>query len=182
MTEIGPMAVEPVDRPGVLSALDDDYVPEVINRDASGVGELVVTNLGRVGSPLIRYRTGDLVKPVPGADGKIEFEGGILGRMDDMIHIRGNNIYPAAIEAIVRRFADVAEFRVVVDRTESLSNLRIEIECVPSADDSVLVERIAKALKDELLFRADVVRVAPGTLPRFEMKARRIQRLSADTH
>jgi phenylacetate-CoA ligase len=173
LTEIGPMAVESADRPGGLTVLESDYIAEVIEPDARGVGELVVTNLGRIGSPLIRYRTGDLVKTVIAAKG-VWLEGGILGRVDDMIHVRGNNIYPAAIEAIVRRYSEIAEFRLVVDRREPLANLRIEIECVPSADDSVLVDLVAKALKDELLFRADVVRVPPGTLPRFEMKAQRI--------
>jgi phenylacetate-CoA ligase len=173
LTEVGPMAVECTVRPGGLTVLEGDYIAEVIDPDARGVGELVVTNLGRIGSPLIRYRTGDLVKPVIDAKG-VWLEGGILGRIDDMIHVRGNNIYPAAIEAIVRRHPEIAEFRLVIDRRESLANLRIEIECVPSADDSVLVDLVAKALKDELLFRADVVRVPPGTLPRFEMKAQRI--------
>ena len=174
MTEIGPMAVESVDQPGGLAVLEGDYIAEVTQPDAQGIGELVVTNLGRIGSPLIRYRTGDLVKPLTESNGKVRLEGGILGRVDDMIHVRGNNIYPAAIEAVVRRFAEIAEFRLVVDRRGSLTNLRIEIECMPSADESVLVDHVAKALKDELLFRADVVRVPPGTLPRFEMKAHRI--------
>ena len=174
MTEIGPMAVESVDQPGGLAVLEGDYIAEVTQPDAQGIGELVVTNLGRIGSPLIRYRTGDLVKPLTESNGKVRLEGGIIGRVDDMIHVRGNNIYPAAIEAVVRRFAEIAEFRLVVDRRGSLTNLRIEIECMPSADESVLVDHVAKALKDELLFRADVVRVPPGTLPRFEMKAHRI--------
>ncbi len=180
LTEVGPVAVECLARPGGLSILENDYIAEVIKADSNGVGELVLTTLGRVGSPLIRYRTGDLVKPVFGKNGSLWLEGGILGRADDMIHVRGNNIYPAAIEAVVRRFPEVAEFRLIVDRSESLANLRIEIECVPSADDSVLVDRIAKALKDELLFRADVARVPPGSLPRFEMKARRV--VATDEH
>jgi phenylacetate-CoA ligase len=178
LTEVGPVAVECFDRPGGLSILESEYIAEVIERDKNGVGELVLTTLGRVGSPLIRYRTGDLVKPLAGPDNSLWLEGGILGRVDDMIHVRGNNVYPAAIEAVLRRFPEVAEFRLIIDRRETLANLRIEIECVPSVADSVLVDRIAKALKDELLFRADVARVPPGSLPRFEMKAHRI--VSAD--
>ena len=187
LTEVGPVAVECFDRPGGLSILDGDYIAEAIEigevgasatggseTGGSGIGELVLTNLGRVGSPLIRYRTGDLVKLTSDRAGARWLEGGILGRVDDMIHLRGNNVYPSAIESVVRRFPDVAEFRIVVDRSGAMTNLRIEIECVPNAAESVLVEGIAKALKDELLFRADVVRVPPGALPRFEMKAQRI--------
>jgi phenylacetate-CoA ligase len=133
----------------------------------------VLTNLGRVGSPLIRYRTGDLVKAIPSADG-LWLGGGILGRVDDMIHLRGNNVYPSAIEAVVRRFSEVVEFRLEIDRSGTLANLRVEIECTPSADASQIVERLGRALRDELLFRADVAAVPPGSLPRFEMKAQRV--------
>jgi phenylacetate-CoA ligase len=182
MTEIGPAAVESLDHPGGLFVLDREYIAEVIDQDSLGpaapgaVGELVLTNLGRTGSPLIRYRTGDLVRPQRLPDGRTWLAGGILGRVDDMIHVRGNNVYPAAIEAILRRFPEVAEYRLVVDQTGPLANLRVEIECGPSPAESIVVDRIGKALRDELLFRAEVIAVAAGSLPRFEMKARRVVR------
>src|SRR5262249_22969114 len=101
-----------------------------------------------------------------------------LGRTDDMISVRGNKVYPAALEGVIRRFAEVAEYRVQVDETEALAKVRVEIE--PLADGAAtpnqLVERVASAIRDELLFRAEVTAVSPGTLPRFEMKAQRIQR------
>jgi phenylacetate-CoA ligase len=78
-------------------------------------GELVITNLGRVGSPLIRYRTGDRVRVAPAArdgQGFLRLEGGILGRVDDMVTIRGNNLYPSALEDVVRSVPGVAEFRI----------------------------------------------------------------------
>jgi phenylacetate-CoA ligase len=180
MTEIGPCAIESADRPGGLQILEECYIAEVIDPAtgrpcaAGTVGELVLTNLHRVGSPLIRYRTGDLVRAEPGPGGKTWLAGGILGRVDDMIYLRGNNVYPGAIEAIVRRHPEVAEFRLIVDRKGPLADLRIEIECVPSADESIVVDRIGKAMLDELLFRADVAAVPAGTLPRFEMKAQRL--------
>jgi phenylacetate-CoA ligase len=185
MTEVGPVAVEAADCPGALYLLECEYLAEVID-PATGVGvpdgtagELVLTNLGRVGSPLIRYRTGDLVKlataPDPRGRAWRRLDGGILGRADDMIHVRGNNVYPAAIEAIVRRFPEVAEFRVCVDHSKPLADLRLEVE--PAAGDGPkLAERVARAVRDELLFRVEVSAVAPGTLPRFEMKARRVVR------
>src|SRR5262249_6454207 len=141
-------------------------------------GELVVTNLGRTGSPLIRYRTGDVVRadtrPCPCGRPWLRLAGGVLGRTDDMIHLRGNNLYPAALEAVVRRFAEVAEYRVTVDRTGPLVGLRLEVEPLPAACGTGLAERVGRAVRDELFFRPEVVEVAPDTLPRFEMKAKRI--------
>jgi phenylacetate-CoA ligase len=179
MTEVGPVAVEPFDRAGGLLVLNDYYIAEVIDPateksiPSGSMGELVLTNLGRTGSPLIRYRTGDLVRPEFGSDGQVWLAGGILGRVDDMIHVRGNNVYPSAIEAIIRRFPEIAEYRVVVDRSGPLTALRLEIECVPPAAESIIVDRVGKALRDDLLFRADVVALPTGSLPRFEMKAQR---------
>jgi phenylacetate-CoA ligase len=172
--------VEPVDQPGKLALLEDDYLVEVLEIDGSRpaadgeVGELVLTNLGRAGSPLIRYRTGDVVKARRDATGTLLLEGGILGRTDDMIHVRGNNLYPAAIEAVVRRFADVAEFRIVVDRSGPLADLCLEIEPTQTATTTGLAEAVARAIRDDLLFRVPVTAVSCGSLPRYEMKARRV--------
>ena len=137
-------------------------------------GELVLTNLGRLGSPLIRYRTGDVVRARRRGDGTLLLEGGILGRTDDMIHLRGNNVYPAAIEAVIRRFPGVAEFRITVDRSGPLTDLGIEIEPLPNQNDGDLREMVGREIRDALLFRADVSVVPPGTLPRYEMKAKRV--------
>ncbi|WP_246539293.1 phenylacetate--CoA ligase family protein [Telmatocola sphagniphila] len=179
MTEVGPVAVEMVELPRSLMLLQNHYLAEVIDPQSDlpvregDVGELVLTNLRRWGCPLIRYRTGDLVRLKP-YQNRICFEGGILGRTDDMIYIRGNNLYPASIEAVVRRFAEVIEFRIVVDHTGPLADLSVEIEPTPFADSTNLAELVARAIRDELLFRVDVKCVATGVLPRFEMKARRV--------
>jgi phenylacetate-CoA ligase len=134
----------------------------------------VLTNPGRVGSPLIRYRTGDVVKARRSTAGRLLLDGGILGRTDDMLHVRGNNLYPAAIEAVVRRFAEVAEFRIVVDRSGPLADLCVEIEPGNGRAAAGLADAVARALRDDLLFRVDVTAVSPGSLPRYEMKARRV--------
>jgi phenylacetate-CoA ligase len=141
-------------------------------------GDRVLTNLGRWGMPLIRYRTGDQVRLTRNAtvDGRhfARLEGGILGRCDDMVIVRGNNVFPSAIEDIVRRFEQVAEFRISVDRQRALTELRIEIEPLPDYDDDGLAGRVAHAVRDRLHFRPRVEVVAPGSLPRFEMKAKRL--------
>ncbi len=185
MTETGPVAVEAVDLPGQVYLLEADYFAEVLHPGgdapvpAGEFGELVLTNLGRTGSPVIRYRTGDLVRLATGADpaGRTwrRLDGGILGRADDMIHVRGNNLYPGSLEAIIRRFPTVAEYRLVIDTSDSLADLRVEIEPA-SGESQELAEAVGRAIRDELLFRVDVSAVPPGSLPRFEMKARRIVR------
>jgi phenylacetate-CoA ligase len=140
-------------------------------------GELVLTNLGRRGSPLIRYRTGDLVRidpnPCPCGSKHRRLAGGILGRTDDMLAIRGNNFYPSALENVIRRFTEIVEYRVEIDRSSPLVEMRIDIEATPGAAAN-LAARLSDAIRDELLFRAEVALVVPGTLPRFEMKAQRV--------
>lgn len=173
LTEVGPVAVEPEGDPYAMRLLDG-YLAEVIDPAtaepiADGEpGELVLTNLGRLGSPLVRYRTGDIVRK--SGDRLV---GGILARADDMFHLRGNNVYPSAIEAIVRRFEDVAEYRIEVDATGTLARLTITVEPAADADPDAVAGRIEQAVRDELLFRPTVVSVTPGSLPRPEMKARR---------
>jgi phenylacetate-CoA ligase len=189
MTEIGPVAIECPANPGGLHLLEDEYYAEVIpltapvanavaSQSARGEGELVLTNLGRIGSPLIRYRTGDLVRldpdPCPCGSKNRRLAGGIFGRTDDMLSIRGNNFYPSALENVIRRFAEVVEYRVEIDRTSPLAELRIDIETMPGSAAN-LASRLSEAIRDELMFRAEVAIVAPGALPRFEMKSQRIQ-------
>jgi phenylacetate-CoA ligase len=184
MTETGPHSIECVESPGGVHIIENEFIAEVIDPETTDPvadgesGELVITNLGRWGSPVIRYRTGDCVRMTRDrcACGRwfAWLEGGVLGRLDDMVIIRGNNVYPAAVEAILRRFEGVAEFRMEVVARESMNNLRIEIEPAPDADRSRLTADVSRALRDGLNFRPEITLVEPGDLPRFEMKARRL--------
>jgi phenylacetate-CoA ligase len=186
MTETGPLGIECREGPGGLHLLETACVAEVVDPAGRPVppgapGELVVTSLTRPGSPLIRYRTGDLVcvdpRPCPCGRSLVRLDGGIRGRVDDMIVIRGNNFHPGALQRILHRFAEVAEYRVEVDGTGALPVLRVQVEPHPAAADSPrLAARVDQAIRDELLFRAEVVVVAPGSLPRFEMKSQRVVR------
>jgi phenylacetate-CoA ligase len=96
-----------------------------------------------------------------------------------MLVIRGNNLHPSALQTILHRFPEVAEYRVEVERTTSLASLQVEIEPQKPDQGPALVARVEQAIRDELLFRAEVRAVAPGTLPRFEHKAQRLVRKSA---
>ena len=98
-----------------------------------------------------------------------------------MIHIRGNNVYASAIESVVRRFPEVLEFQIVLDTDNPLADLRIEIEPRSMNDDSTLCTAITEAIRDSLLFRANVVALASGMLPRYELKARRVVKRSTQT-
>ncbi|BCX47233.1 coenzyme F390 synthetase [Haloferula helveola] len=173
MTEIGPVSVSDHDHPDILLLRHEAYFCEVVEpTDGSPVptgqiGELVLTTLGRYGSPLIRYRTGDLVKPVEHTGG-FALEGGVLARADDMVVIRGINIHPSAIDAVVRSVDGIGEYRVEVDQRTSLPELRLQVE----ATDSVAVS-LAQALRSTFSLRLPVEAVEPGTLPVFEVKARR---------
>jgi phenylacetate-CoA ligase len=184
MTEIGPVSYECPQRRGVLHIMEASYYPEVIDRDSlepvspGGSGELVLTNLGRVGSPILRYRTGDIVQLAqdarcPCGSEEMALEGGILGRIDDMVVLRGVNLYPSAVEQVVRSSGGVAEFRVEVYTERALTEMSIQIEPTAEEDAAALSHRVAAALHYAFGLRVAVSAVPPGTLPRFEAKAKR---------
>jgi phenylacetate-CoA ligase len=168
--------------------IESEFIFEVVD-PASGAplapgqrGELVITNLGRPGMPLIRYRTGDAVEldgsPCPCGRTFARLPDGILGRVDEMIVVRGMNVYPSAIEGVIREFPEVAEFRIEVRRVRQMAELRLLVEPVPecASEDqrAALVNRVCDTLHNRLLLRVPCEAVAPNTLPRFEMKARRV--------
>ncbi|MGD1091491.1 MAG: AMP-binding protein [Bryobacteraceae bacterium] len=185
MTEVGPVSYGCPIRPGLLHVIESSYIAEVVDPRSGhpvapgGTGELVLTNLGRLGSPLLRYRTGDLVQTAPAercecGTWDVAFPGGILGRTDDMVVVRGVNVYPAAVEEIIRSCGGVAEYRVEVSTTHALTELSIQIEPEPdAASDSGLAHRLETALRNAFGLRVEVVPVPSGSLPRFEMKSRR---------
>jgi phenylacetate-CoA ligase len=132
---------------------------------------LVLTTLGRVGAPVIRYRTGDVVRPVWDSGETNRFvllEGGILGRADDMMIIRGMNVYPTAVEQILRSFPEVVEYRMTAIKRGELDELVVEVE-----DHLQQPERIAAELRLKLGLKIEV-RCAPAmSLPRFDGKGQR---------
>jgi phenylacetate-CoA ligase len=175
-TEVGPWGCGDVTGKG-LYVIEPEFIAEFLSL-ATGTpaadgedSELVITNLGRVGCPVIRYRTGDVVRPKWNIDGKNRFvllEGGVLGRTDDMLVVRGVNVFPSSIDHILRSFPEVVEYRATVYRVSEMDRLRIEVE-----DRLEQPERIAREVKMLLGLRAEVESVPLGTLPRFEGKGRR---------
>ena len=177
-TEVGAHGFSCSARDGV-HINESEFIVEVVDargeaRD-EGDGELVLTNLGRWCMPVIRYRTGDRVRAVRGtcSCGRtlVKLAGGIAGRVDDMVTVRGVNVFPSAIEAIVRRFDEVGEYPVELARVREMDELR----CIVEAPADV-AERVGGAIHRELGIRCLVESVAPGTLPRFEMKAKRFNK------
>jgi phenylacetate-CoA ligase len=189
MTEVGPVTFECPARPGVLHVIESAFLPEIIDPVSTHsvapgqIGELVLTTLTRTASPLLRYRTGDLVKRItsspspphcPCGRSDLALDGGILGRTDDMLIIRGVNLYPGAVEAIIRRFSQIVEFQVEITAAHHLDELLVRIELAPGCPDpDDVVRHLHRTFHDEFALRIPVRIVPTGALPRFEMKAQR---------
>lgn len=178
MTEMGAFAFTCLDQESVhvnetefiaeiLDPVTGDPVPE------GAIGELALTNLGRWGWPALRYRTRDLVVrgPTRCSCGRtlLTLPGGVLGRADDMLVVRGVNIYPSSIESVLRRFSQIDEFRIVLRQVSAMDEIEVEVEC-PEA----LTPEVEAALRQALNLRVPVRAVPHGALPRFELKARRV--------
>lgn len=177
-TEIGGWGFECQAQTGV-HINEGEFICEVIDPatgEAASEGELVITNLGRVGSPVIRYRTGDRVKLLEDrCDCGRTFrrlEGGVIGRIDDVMIVRGVNVFPSALENIIRRFREVGEFAVTVYREHELDEMEIRVE-VARGEPETVAAAVAREVRNSLGLRAHVHAVALGTLPRFDLKARR---------
>jgi phenylacetate-CoA ligase len=182
MTEMGAYGFECEEQSG-LHINEDEFIAEMIDPATEAEiedgqkGELVLTNLGRVGMPLIRYRTGDLgvISREPCACGRrgARLVGGVLGRADDMITIRGINVFPSAVENIVRRYPEIVEFAIEVYRHREMHELGLKVE-ITGAPNGV-IDRLAQAFSNDLRIRASIEHVADGSLPRFELKSRRLR-------
>jgi phenylacetate-CoA ligase len=156
--------------------LRSSIAKDAANNDVAtteGLAELILTTLGRDGCPVIRYRTGDLVRPVindrgTGSSQFLFLEGGVLGRADDMMIIRGVNVFPASVESILREIPEVVEYRMTATKAGQMDQLKVELEATAKVDESV-----AELLSTRLGLRIDVSQVADGELPRFEAKGKR---------
>jgi phenylacetate-CoA ligase len=189
MTEIGTiMTFECARQPGGTHIIEDNFIEETIEHDGDRPvpygerAERVVTSFGRGFIPLIRYRTKDLVVKVPhtecgcGRTGDL-YLGGIQGRWDDMKLVRGTNVYPRAVESIVRECTAVDEFQILLTREGLHDEITVLIEMKPGRADhwTALQSRLIKDLPDAHEgLRFNVILAEPDSLPRFELKAKRL--------
>lgn len=177
-TEVGAWGFECLAQNG-LHLNEGEFIFEVIDpvtEQPAEEGELVITNLGRIGMPVVRYRTGDHVRLASGACGCgrsfQRLEGGVTGRVDDAIIIRGVNVFPSAIENIVRKFQEVGEFSVDCYRRGTMDEMEIRIE-VAGVDGDSVASALARELRHALNLRVRVQPAPFGTLPRYDLKTRR---------
>jgi len=146
-------------------------------------GELVITTLGRLGMPVLRYRTGDLVvrerRPCTCGRTLARLVGGVLGRIDDMVIVRGVNIYPGAIDNLVRASPELVEYQLAIDRSSGSDRLRLRVEIDPGhagreRHHAEICATLRARFRRHLDLAVEVTVVPPGSLPRFEAKARRV--------
>ena len=178
MTEMGAYGFACSEQQGI-HVNEGEFIAEILDPvtnqpvQEGQVGELILTNLGRWGCPAIRYRTGDLVRHggYTCACGRsfLLLPGGVLGRADDMLIVRGVNVYPSALANILHRFPEVTEYRVIVTKNGPLDEIALQVEC-PAA----LIATIQEEMRVALNLRVPIEPVELGTLPRFELKAKRV--------
>jgi len=182
-SEIGAHSFECELQPNGTHVTESEFIVEVLNPEtleqvpAGEQGELIITNLGRIGYPVIRYRSGDLVvlnqQKCTCGRSYARFEGGVLGRADDMVVVRGINVFPSAVENLVRQCESVEEFRITVTTEREMGNLAIELELNKNANPESARKTVDQAIQNELSLRPEITLVPSGSLPRFEMKAKR---------
>jgi phenylacetate-CoA ligase len=185
-TEAGAWAFDCEAQTGAIHLNEAEFIFEVID-PASGTligegerGELVITNLGRPGMPVLRYRTGDLVEltteSCPCGRNFARIRGGVLGRADDMIIVRGVNLYPGAIDNLIRGVPLVSEYEVEISRVAGMDELLIRIETGDVASFEEAARRLTHSFRTAHSIRVSVEHSPPGSLPRYEFKSRRFKR------
>jgi phenylacetate-CoA ligase len=182
-SEIGAHSFECEIQPNGTHIIESEFIIEILNPETlepvpqGEQGELIITNLGRIGFPVIRYRSGDLVvlnqQKCTCNRSFARFEGGVLGRADDMVVVRGINVFPGAVENLVRQCEAVEEFRITVSTNREMGNLAIELELSKNANPESARKTVDQAIQNELSLRPEITLVPSGSLPRFEMKAKR---------
>ena len=188
---IGPgVACESLDSQGMLNVAEDHFFVEAVDLDGNPVpdgtpGELVFTTLTKTGMPLLRYRTGDvatLAGPVEGSPRTLKRMSKLLGRRDDMLVVRGVNVFPTEIEAVLLADERVSPHYLVVEdrRDTSRAELRIAVEpFTDGVDAEALRADLTNALRERLGIGCAVRVLAPGSVPRTETgKAQRLARWS----
>lgn len=184
----GSTAYECEEQSGSIHIIEDHYIQEVIDPEGHALGygekgELVVTSFGRATIPLIRYRTGDMVERVPYTSCSCGrtfdlYRGGILGRVDDMKIVRGVNIFPSAVENIVRKFESIVEYQIVLFKLQGIDQVKVQVELQDNLDlqsQKKVLQGLSQELYDANRLKFIVEQAPAGTLPKFELKAKRLK-------
>ncbi|MBW2520981.1 MAG: phenylacetate--CoA ligase [Deltaproteobacteria bacterium] len=188
---LGPgVGIECIEAQSGLHIWEDHFIPEIINPDTGDVlphgeqGELVITTITKEGIPMIRYRTRDITRiiPEPCVCGRTHYRlARMCGRSDDMLIIRGVNVFPSQIESVLMEIEGVEpHYQLIVDRDDNLDTLEVQVEVNEQTfSDEVKVmqdqnRRIQKEIKDLLGINCHVRLVEPKTIARSEGKAQRV--------
>jgi len=184
-TEAGAWAFDCEAQSGAIHINEAEFIFEVIDPESGEAigegqrGELVITNLGRAGMPVLRYRTGDLVELTtePCACGRrfARIKGGEVGRADDMIIVRGVNLYPSAIDNLIHGVPNISEYEVIIRRVAGMDDLTVKIETAISFEETA--RALTHAFRTQYSIRVGVEQAPDGTLPRYEFKSRRFKRV-----
>ena len=180
LSEVGAFTY-PCNLAGGLHLREDEVLVEMLHPDTcepvdeGDVGELVVTALGRRGFPVIRYRTGDMAErhsePCPAGHAGRWLPGGILGRTDEMVVIRGMNVFPSAIEQTLREWDGVGEFRITFyTEPSAMDEVKVEVELARPSE----AREIQARMRQRLGLRLRIVPLKPGILTAQTGKARRV--------
>ena len=191
LTEIiGPGVAAECERQDLLHVFEDHFYPEIINPDTGEPlpdgekGELVFTTLTKEGTPVIRYRTRDITyltrEPCPCGRTSVRMHR-LLGRTDDMLIIRGVNVFPSQVEHVLTKMEGVEpHYQLLVDRKDNLDCLEVQVEMTENlfSDELKVIEQkerqIEHALRESLLVHSKVKLVEPKSIARSEGKAKRI--------
>lgn len=184
LTEVGAYAFQCQEQENASHVNEGEFILEIIDPDTGEsvpegeMGEMVLTNLGRSCSPSIRFRSGDLVRFKEGTCpcGRTfrMLDGGVLGRSDDMILIRGMNVFPSQIGEIVQRHLDIGqEYQIIAYTKDSMGECLVQIEDKEGSNTEEICANLKRDLRQSFEIRIDVNIVSPGTIPRFEYKSKR---------
>ncbi len=179
---MGPgVAQECVETKDGLHLWEDHFYPEIVDPDTGEVlpdgteGELVLTTLTKRGMPVIRYRTRDLTTLMPGTARTMRRMARITGRSDDMIILRGVNVFPTQVEERVLAVPGLAPyFQIELVRAGNMDAMRVHVECLPGADGEGCRAALAAGIKDRIGVSAEVVMAEAGGVERSQGKARRV--------
>jgi phenylacetate-CoA ligase len=184
MTEVGTWGFQCTEEPNGVHFIESEFIPEIVDPETGipvqegELGELVLTNLGRSCMPSIRYRTGDLVKVKKGICpcGRTfrVCEGGVLGRKDEMIVVRGVNVFPnVLVDAVESHLGPGEEYRIEAYEKRGVTEITIKLEIKGEEKRETVQKAIQEDLKRKLNLRVEVEIVPGGTLPRSDYKAKR---------